>query len=71
MAENTQPGTEPDRIDINDPGACGQWARKLDATVDQLREAVRAVGPKATDVEMHLKGARSTTNSDRVREAGG
>ena len=31
----------------------------------------RNVGDKAADVEMHLKGARSTTNSDRVRELGG
>ena len=56
---------------MNDPKACTHWARKLDATEDQLREAVQAVGDKAADVEMHLKGARSTTNSDRVKEAGG
>lgn len=67
----SQPGVEPDRIEIDDPKACAEWARKLDATEDQLREAVRAVGPKAADVEMHLKGARSTTNSDRVKELGG
>jgi hypothetical protein len=28
------------------------------------------VGDKAADVEMHLKGVRSTTNADRVRELG-
>ena len=66
-----QPGVEPDRIDVEDEQACAQWARKLDATEEQLREAVAAVGNKAADVEMHLKGARSTTNSDRVRELGG
>ena len=66
-----QPGVEPDRIDVDDEQACAQWARKLDATEEQLREAVAAVGNKAADVEMHLKGARSTTNSDRVRELGG
>jgi hypothetical protein len=44
--------------------------KKLDTTEDQLREAIAAVGDKATDVEMHLKGTRSTTNSDRVRELG-
>lgn len=69
--DQQQPGVEPDRIDVNDPTACEQWARKLDATEEQLREAVAEVGDKATDVEMHLKGARSTTNSDRVRELGG
>ena len=66
----TQPGAEPDRIDVNDPASCAKWAKKLDSTEDQLREAVSAVGDKAADVEMHLKGSHSTTNADRVREAG-
>lgn len=44
--------------------------RELDCTEDQLREAVRAVGSRASDVELHLKGARSSTNADRVHEAG-
>jgi hypothetical protein len=67
----TQPGVEPDRIDLEDEQAAARWAKTLDATPEQLREAVQAVGDKAADVEMHLKGARSTTNSDRVRELGG
>jgi hypothetical protein len=66
-----QPGAEPDRIDIDNPGERAEWAKKLDATEDQIREAVTAVGDKATDVEMHLKGTRSTTNAERVDEAGG
>ena len=61
--------SDADRIDINDPQACAEWARKLDATEDELREAVTAVGDKPGDIEMHLKGVRSTTNSDRVKEA--
>jgi hypothetical protein len=67
----SQPGVEPDRIAVDDEQALERWAKKLDATPEQLREAVEAVGDKAADVEMHLKGARSTTNSDRVRELGG
>ena len=67
----SQPGIDPDRIDINNPDACQHWAKKLDATQEQLREAVGQVGDKAADVEMHLKGSRSTTNSDRVKELGG
>jgi hypothetical protein len=70
MATNT-PGVEPDRIDLDDPQAMAAWSSRLDCTPEQLREAVAAVGPKAADVEMYLKGARSTTNSDRVRELGG
>jgi hypothetical protein len=52
-----------------------EWARKLDASPQQIKEAVDAVGPKADDVELHLKGTRSTTNSERSgptgRERGG
>jgi hypothetical protein len=66
-----QPGEQPDRIDVNDEQALAQWAKKLDATPEQLRAAVQAVGDKAADVEMHLKGARASTNSDRVKELGG
>jgi hypothetical protein len=66
----SQAGIEPDRINVADSQARLHWARKLDATEDQLREAVRAVGDKAADVEMHLKGSHSTTNSDRVSELG-
>lgn len=68
--QQTQPGVQPDRIE-QDEQALERWAKKLDATPEQLREAIEAVGDKAADVEMHLKGARSTTNSDRVRELGG
>jgi hypothetical protein len=71
MSEPSQAGVQPDRIDLDDPQAAAAWARRLDATPEQLREAVQAVGDRAADVEMHLKGARSTTNSDRVRELGG
>lgn len=66
-----QPGVQPDRIDSQDEQALERWAKKLDATPEQLREAIAAVGDRATDVEMHLKGARSTTNADRTRELGG
>jgi hypothetical protein len=65
------PGVEPDRIDLQDEQALARWAKKLDATPEQLREAVGAVGDKAADVEMHLKGSRSSSNEDRVKELGG
>ncbi|MES2980383.1 MAG: DUF3606 domain-containing protein [Pseudomonadota bacterium] len=68
---NPHPGEEPDRIDIDNPAALDQWAHKLDASHEQIRQAVQTVGSQAADVEMHLKGSHSTTNSDRVRELGG
>ena len=71
MAPSDAPGVQADRIDVNNPAACGHWAQKLNATEEQLREAVAAVGDRAPDVEMHLKGSHSTTNADRVRELGG
>ncbi|WP_457278747.1 DUF3606 domain-containing protein [Polaromonas sp. P5_D5] len=72
MANTDKPqshaGEQPARINLNDKATTAEWLRKLDVTQEQLREAVAAVGDKATNVEMHLKGARSTTNADRVRE---
>ena len=55
------------------PGAAQvqEWADEFDATVEQIHEAIEAVGPNKADVEMHFKGSRSTSNSDRVRDAGG
>jgi len=46
-------------------------AGEFDATPEQIREAIAAVGPRPADIEMHLKGSRSTSNSDRVHDAGG
>ena len=60
---------QPDRIDLNDKARCEQWVRKLNITHEQLREAVGAVGDNASDVEMHLKGSRATTNDDKVEKA--
>ncbi len=65
-----QPGVRPDRIDVNDSAALAQWAKKLDTTEMQLRDAAAAVGDKAADIEMHLKGSHSTTNADRTDELG-
>lgn len=64
-------GTEPDRIDLVSDASLKEWAKKLAVTEDQLKDAVAKVGDRATDVEMHLKGSRSTTNEERVQEAGG
>ena len=46
-------------------------AKEFDASPEQIREAIGAVGPRPADIEMHLKGSRSTSNSDRVHDAGG
>jgi hypothetical protein len=54
-----------ERIKLDEPESLEAWARKLDATPRQLREAVAAVGDRAADVELHLKGSRSTMNAER------
>lgn len=62
---------QPDRIDIEDAESLARWSRELDTTDEQLRAAVAEVGTRAADIEMHLKGARSSTNADRVQQAEG
>jgi hypothetical protein len=57
------------RIDIEQPEELRKWARKFDASPDQIKEAVQAVGDRADEVEMHLKGSRSTMNAERVANA--
>lgn len=57
------------RINLDHEQEMQAWSKKFNATVDQIKEAVRAVGPKASDVEDHLKGSRATTNSERVHDA--
>lgn len=64
-------GIAPDRINPHSSAEVAHWATKLDATESQVIDAIAAVGELATDVEMHLKGTRSTTNSDRVDELKG
>jgi hypothetical protein len=74
MAEQNTPPSDSqvgDFIDANDQAAVSAWAKKLDATPEQIQEAVTAVGKLAADVEMHLKGSRSTTNADREARADG
>ncbi len=58
-------GAEGTTIDSTDDANVRAWAKKLDATPEQIREAVEAKGNLAADVEMHLKGSHATTNADQ------
>ena len=66
-------GQDRTRINVSEDYEVRDWAKKLDATPEQIREAVKAVGDRAEDVEMHLKGTHATTNADQEAraEAGG
>lgn len=70
MSNPQNPAASPDRIDTQSAASLAEWAAKLDVSEAQLKEAVAKVGDRATDVELHLKGSRSTTNTERVEETG-
>jgi hypothetical protein len=57
------------RIDTNDAAQVARWTRELDVTDEQLSQAVAKVGDKAADVELYLKGSRSSTNADTAGKA--
>lgn len=69
MADNPsiRSGSDRERINVNQEHELRHWAKKFDATPQQIKEAVQAVGDRADKVEMHLKGSRSSTNSDREK----
>ena len=62
MADAHDPATP--RIDKNDSTQIERWTRELNVTAEQLTEAIAKVGDKAADVELYLKGSRSSTNAD-------
>lgn len=64
-------GAAPARIDPHSSASVSEWAKKLNVTERQVIDAVAAVGDLASEVELHLKGTRSTTNEERVDQAGG
>ena len=58
-----------DHIDLNDAAQVERWAKRLDATPEQIKGAVQRVGSAAADVEMDLKGTHATTNADQEARA--
>ncbi|HJS04646.1 MAG TPA: DUF3606 domain-containing protein [Variovorax sp.] len=62
-ADGVRSGAPPERIDISSARELDKWSRRLDVTHDRLREAVRAVGSRAMDIEWHLKAGRGTALS--------
>lgn len=62
-------GQDRTRINVSEDYEVRDWATKFDATPEQIRDAVKAVGDRAADVEMHLKGSHATTNADQEARA--
>jgi len=56
MADNLHLRGQPDRsrINVHEDYELRYWTTKFGVTADQLRAAVRAVGPIASDVARHL-----------------
>lgn len=72
--EIDEPSVEPkapasNRIDAGSDEELRTWADRLGTSPTQIREAVKVVGDLASDVELHLKGSRSTTNDDQIEAA--
>ncbi|MDR6857901.1 DUF3606 domain-containing protein [Variovorax guangxiensis] len=64
-ADGARSGAPPERIDISSARELDKWSRRLDVTHDRLREAVRAVGSRAADIEWHLRGSRGAPRTAR------
>lgn len=69
--KDTRNGQDRLRINVHQDYEVRDWSKKFDVTPDQLKAAVKAVGDRADDVEMHLKGSRATTQAEQVKDAGG
>lgn len=64
-------GQDRERINVHQDHELRHWAKRLDATPEQIKEAVQAVGDRADAVEMHLKGTRASTNAEREKRSEG
>ena len=58
-------GNDPDRIDLQSEGSVAEWARRMDIDEARLRDAVAAVGDRATDVARHLAGGDEPASKER------
>lgn len=43
------------RVNVNEDYEVTYWTKKFGVSADKLREAVKAVGPMADDVQKHLR----------------
>jgi hypothetical protein len=59
--ENEPLGHEGELISIDREHEQQQWARELGCTVDELQEAVKAVGRSVADIRLYLVSRRGGT----------
>jgi hypothetical protein len=53
--KNKAGGQDRDRINTHEDYEVRDWSKKFGVTAEELKAAVKAVGPMAKDVEAHLK----------------
>ena len=58
--------SQDESIDVSSASAVEELAKRFDATPQQIREAVKAVGSRVADVVLHFKGTRSSSTEQRV-----
>jgi hypothetical protein len=57
--DKTKPGGQDrTRINTNEDYEVRDWSKRLGVSPEQLKDAVKAVGSNAKDVEAHLKARR-------------
>ena len=47
------------RVDVDQEWECAWWSKGFGVSVEDLRAAVKKVGPLVADLDRHLTGARS------------
>ena len=52
-----------ERIDVYRDRECRYWSKKLGVSADKIRDAVRAVGTVAKDVERRLRDEAEVTRT--------
>lgn len=53
--KKTAGSADRERINVNEDYELRDWSKKFGVTHDELRAAVKAVGPMVKDVEVYLK----------------
>lgn len=54
-SKKTAGSADRERINVNEDYELRDWSKKFGVTHDELRAAVKAVGPMVKDVEVYLK----------------
>lgn len=64
-SKTTRNGPDRDRINVHQDYELRDWAKTLEVTPDQLKEAVEAVGDRVDRVQVHLNGLKAFRSAGR------